>query len=326
MALITPDYLQTKSYAAKRDRRVNQALIMQEGIVQAGDFKVSQRGAGANMSVDVAAGESWVDGDAAVDQGFYHVVNDATVNVAIANNASGNPRIDTIILKVNDSADAGSGTDIPALEVVQGTPTAAATLANLNGIAALPATALRLAYVLVANGAVKIENAQIGNLKDPRAGTTGYPAVAEPKALTLAPPQYAHGRALGYVPCAIGVRAAEQTVITTTNTPIEFSAADELDNEEIHNSASESSKFICRTPGLYQVHASVIWSAVLTGRLFFSRNAEVFANSAYGSDQYMSNSTHMRLGYGDAVTISVFHQTGSNKTILARGSIMWQGP
>ena len=40
MALITPDYLQTKSYAAKRDRRVNQAVMVQEGLVQVGEYKV----------------------------------------------------------------------------------------------------------------------------------------------------------------------------------------------------------------------------------------------------------------------------------------------
>ena len=270
MALITPDYLQTKSYAAKRDRRVNQALMVQEGIVQVGDYKVAQRGAGANMSVDVAAGESWVDGDSAADQGFYHVVNDATVNVSIANNASGNPRVDTIVLKVNDSADAGSGTDIPALEVVQGTPTAAATLANLKGIAALPNTALRLAYVLVANGAVKIETAAIGNLVDPRRGATGYPAEAEPKAVTGAPAQYACGRPLGYVPAIIMNYGAVGIPNGGPTLPAFTAAAEKVDNDGMHEGTS--GVITCRTPGLWQASFGLYLTAASALRVQLYQN------------------------------------------------------
>jgi hypothetical protein len=326
MALITPDYLQTKSYAAKRDRRVNQALTMQEGIVHAGDFKVTQRGAGANMSVDVASGESWVDGDSAVDQGFYHVVNDATVNVAIANNASGNPRIDTLVLKVNDSADAGSGTDIPALEIIQGTPTAAATLANLKGIAALPNTALRLAYILVANGAVKIENAQIGNLKDPRAGLTGYPAKAEPEAVTLAPAQYAHGRPLDYIPSA----RAYSSVTTAQGAEAEIPFDTELyDNDEIHSLVENKGRLVAKTPGVY--YCSITGVPEAAANLYIGVNGAGVANRDLVvtalANSAASVSGGIRLGFGDYVVGSVNNPVKVftvNKTPTL--SIIWQGP
>jgi hypothetical protein len=332
MAIITPDYLQTKTYAAKRDRRVNQALVMQEGIVNAGDFKVTQRGAGANMSVDVAAGESWVDGDSSIDQGFYHVVNDATVNVAIANNSSGNPRIDTLVLKVNDSADAGSGTDTPALEIVQGIPTAAATLSNLNGIAALPATALRLAYILVANGAVKIENASIGNLADPRRGTTGYPAVVEPKAVAGAPTQYAHGRPLGYVPMVKALRSAVQSIANNETKLIEMTTADEWDPDEMHSNVSETTRIFCRTPGIYLVSLAVGWqtapASITDTRGTWRRvnGADDFTEqqNAVGSSQQIAY--QVRLAYNDFVEFPVVHHFGSAINANGRAEVVWQGP
>src|SRR5688572_19961982 len=138
MALLTPEYLQTKSYNAIKDRAVLKSAVMREGIIDFGDFAVTQRAAGANMSVDVAAGECFVQGDTVVRQGIYHLVNDAVINATISANAPGNPRIDQIIARVYDSADAGAGTDTPAIEVLAGTPSAGATLANRTGAAALP--------------------------------------------------------------------------------------------------------------------------------------------------------------------------------------------
>lgn len=160
MALLVPEYLQTKTYAAIRDRYALHPHL-QEGVVAAQDLEVTQRGAGANMSVDIAAGRTFVQGDAVARQGLYHVVNDAVINATIAANASGNPRIDQIICRAYDSTDAAQGTDIPAIEVLTGTATAGATLDNRTGAAALPSTAVRLADVLVANGAASITNSVI---------------------------------------------------------------------------------------------------------------------------------------------------------------------
>ena len=85
MTLLTTELLGTKTYAAQT---VRQMLAqggggLQEGAVGATDFKVAQRGAGANMSVDVASGGAWVQGDDATRQGLYHQTNDATINVGV---------------------------------------------------------------------------------------------------------------------------------------------------------------------------------------------------------------------------------------------------
>lgn len=328
MALITPDYLQTKTYAAKRDRRVNQALVMQEGIWDFGHFKATQRGAGANMSVDIAAGEAWVDGDSSVDQGFYHVVNDATVNVAIANNASGNPRIDQIVLRVNDSADAGSGTDTPALEVIQGTPSAGATLANRTGAAAIPNTALKLADVLVANGAVKIENAQIGNLRDPRAGLTGYPAAVSPLSVAGAPAQYALGRPASYVPSVQANRSEAVGIGSGGATAIPFNIADSWDNENMHDIVTNNSRLTVSTPGFYVAQAMDSWSGLSgVAALYFSVNGSGILYASAAAALNHNSSGTFRLGYGDYLQAIVLQNDGvSHNITVCSATATWVAP
>jgi hypothetical protein len=161
MALLTPEYLQTKQYPAKTDRFTLEEVALGERVMGRNDLMVVQRGAGANMSVDVLAGAAWVQGDSIARQGLYHVVNDATTNVSITAADPTNPRLDTVCLKVNDSTDGGDGSDTPTFTVVAGTPTAGATLDNRNGAGALPATAIHLADVLVATSDTSITNAEI---------------------------------------------------------------------------------------------------------------------------------------------------------------------
>lgn len=225
------------------------AAVMQEGIVHAGHYKVTQRGAGANQSVDVAAGEAWVDGDNAVDQGYYHVVNDATVNVAVAAANGSNPRIDAIVLAINDATEVG-GSDEYKLESISGTATAGATLANLKGAPAIGSTKLLLAYVLVPTSSTSVINERIGNLIDPRAGVAGYPAKAEPFAVEGAPPQYAHGHPLGYVPTCRVRHNANQT--PGARKEILFNTED-FDNDEMHSVAINTGRIICKTPGVYKI-------------------------------------------------------------------------
>jgi len=173
MALWTPEFLQTKRYSAQRTRAMLQAMPLQEGVVpyslSAVPFKVSQRAAGANMTVDIAGGDAWVMGDSLARQGLYHVVNDATFNLAVPANASGNPRLDQVVLKVNDTMHGGVG-DTASLEIVQGTATGGATLDNRSGAAGLPNTAMRCADILVPASASSIVDA---NIRDRRQWALG---------------------------------------------------------------------------------------------------------------------------------------------------------
>lgn len=163
MTLLTPDFLDTKTYpfSALRQVMADQGGGIQEGVCGQPDFFVTQRAAGANMQVDVAAGAAWVQGDTNARQGMYHVINDATITTAALAAANATlPRLDRIILHVYDSTVTGAS-DTPLIEIVPGTPTAGATLDNLLGVGAVPATATTLALILVPAAATSITNANI---------------------------------------------------------------------------------------------------------------------------------------------------------------------
>lgn len=132
-----------------------------EGVLRTsgvGTFAVSQRGAGANMSVDVAAGIACVMGDESSMQGLYGIANDATKNVTIAASDPTNPRYDLIVCRVRDSFYSGS-TNAWDLFVVQGTPAASPVDPTV------PSNAITLARVTVNAGASSITNANITDLR-----------------------------------------------------------------------------------------------------------------------------------------------------------------
>ena len=128
------------------------------GVVNASDFAVTQRGAGANMSVDVAAGSAWVRGTQSADQGAYHAYNDGTVNLSIASADPTNPRIDLVVIRVQDAFYSGA-TNSASVTVVTGT--AAASPSDPT----LPANALVLARVRVLAGATSITTARITDVR-----------------------------------------------------------------------------------------------------------------------------------------------------------------
>lgn len=176
MALITPEFLQSKTYPALRDRLAFQhGGNLQAGVWDPTDFKAVQRAAGANMSVDVGAGFALVQATGpASNKGLYHVQNDALINSASsftwpASNGS-NPRIDQLFVEINDSQDGADASDIPVLSVVQGTATSGATLDNRTGAGAAPANSLRLADVLIPAAASTITTA---NIRDRRPWVRG---------------------------------------------------------------------------------------------------------------------------------------------------------
>lgn len=121
-------------------------------------LKVTQRGAGANMSVDVAAGSALVTGDDSSSQGVYYGYNDATYNIAISASDPTNPRKDIIGVQVRDQEYAGSSNDA-RLVVVTGTPAASPVDPTL------PNNFLSLARVNVAALATSITNANITDLR-----------------------------------------------------------------------------------------------------------------------------------------------------------------
>ncbi len=156
-------------YSAIDLRRMMGIGPVQAGVVAAGDYKVIQRAAGANMSVDIsgtASSEAVVQGSTISAQGVYVVPPHNTfpgtnINEVVLTADPSNPRIDQAILQVYDNFVDASGNSIAQTQILKGTATGGATLANRTGAAALPANALRLADILVPAAAASIVTADL---------------------------------------------------------------------------------------------------------------------------------------------------------------------
>jgi hypothetical protein len=153
--------------------------FLKKGVIQGinGAMAVSQRGAGANLSVDVAAGRALITitNTNLTPNKTYNVYFDCetdtgtATNLAIATADPTNPRIDIICAKVDVSQnpDASAG-NIASVIVVTGTP------AGSPSAPATPANCLLLANIAVAAGAASIVTA---NITDKRVYATSNSAV-----------------------------------------------------------------------------------------------------------------------------------------------------
>lgn len=133
-----------------------------EGILEASAFEVT---GSTGMAVTVGSGSASsdhaiVDGDDEADQGKYIVeLTDASVNVDLSAADGSNPRIDLIVLKVNDDDHDSGGQNFADVEVVEGTP------AGSPSVPSLPNSAIKLAEVTVATGTTLIKSAQINDTR-----------------------------------------------------------------------------------------------------------------------------------------------------------------
>lgn len=100
----------------------------------------------ASANIEVLAGSAMVKGR------FY--LNDATVTLAVGANASGNPRIDTVIVRVDYSLQTG------VLAVLQGTPAVSPTPPSLTQSAGV-LWEIPLADIAIANGFVSLADSTI---------------------------------------------------------------------------------------------------------------------------------------------------------------------
>lgn len=109
------------------------------------ELAVSQHAGGANKSVDVATGNAWV-------VGFFYD-SDAVENLAIADNSSGNPRIDLIVLRRSTIANS------IILAVLTGTPAVSPAAPALTQNTAV--WEIAIGQIAVANGFATIVTANI---------------------------------------------------------------------------------------------------------------------------------------------------------------------
>jgi hypothetical protein len=150
-----PLWLQNSTYPAAIDRQLI-AAGLEPGVLGLNELAVSQRAAGANYSVDVAAGRVVVPMTDAPNQGSALAVSTAVNNLVIAGApGAGLSRIDLVIARVYDASLIGGSVNGWQLEVVTGTP------ASTPAAPALPASSLELARVAVAAAQASVTTANI---------------------------------------------------------------------------------------------------------------------------------------------------------------------
>lgn len=133
-------------------------ILRNEGILHAltpglGALKVSQRAAGANFSVDVAAGAAAITGDDVSDQGMYLVQSTAVENKTIPAPPGAGTRVHRVVAQVQDKLHDGTWTDyVWDIEVLEDTGA---------GTPAVPDSAISLATVSVAAAQVSVQDTHI---------------------------------------------------------------------------------------------------------------------------------------------------------------------
>jgi hypothetical protein len=162
MALRTPpSWLQNGSHPAENDRLTTQALFATTGIVTSGSMAVTANSP-VGMSVLVASGWAAIVGTTQANMGTYTCYNDATDTLTITTADPTNPRIDRVVVTINDAYYTGSTNNV-VFSVLAGTPAGSPTAP------ATPANSMSLATIAVAAGALSISS---GNITDTRVLTT----------------------------------------------------------------------------------------------------------------------------------------------------------
>lgn len=167
MALLKPIFMQAASgdnaitYSAQEIRAgLVSSIYSREGVLDkdAGHLRVTQRAAGANMSVDVAAGRCAVFGDDISDQGAYVCTNTTPVNLTVPARPASGSRVHRVIARVRDKLSSGSYSTYEwTLELLADTG---------SGTPALPNSAISLALVTVSSATTSITTT--GNIEDIR--------------------------------------------------------------------------------------------------------------------------------------------------------------
>lgn len=158
MALETPLLLEAVTgdtpitFSARQIRTLIDTFAYYEGVVGDGDLKVVQRAAGANMSVDVAVGTVAIRGDAIAYQGKYLMRSTSVVNVPVATSPSSGTRTDLIAAQLYDKQADGQSQYGWNIVPIAG---------PAGGTAALPGSAVPLAYVQLSAGQASVQTVNI---------------------------------------------------------------------------------------------------------------------------------------------------------------------
>lgn len=138
-------------------------LVYQSGVYDPSSHWLVSEHSPQNMSVDIAEGRGFFKKTSMTYNGYSDAVN----NVVIGANASGNPRIDSIVAYVDlGAAPNADASNVLTFEAVQGTPAASPVAPDSAAIEAAIGAGnpyIVLANVTVDNGASSIVNAKISD-------------------------------------------------------------------------------------------------------------------------------------------------------------------
>ena len=161
MALRTPpSWLQNGSHPAENDRLTTRAIYNTTGIINSTSLAVTAQ-AVPNMTVNVASGWAAIVGTTS-NSGTYVAYNDATTVLTITTADPALPRVDRIVVTVNDSFYSGATNNV-VFQVLAGTPAASPTAP------ATPNSSISLATIAVGAAVTSIV---AGNITDTRVLTT----------------------------------------------------------------------------------------------------------------------------------------------------------
>lgn len=138
-----------------------------KGVVKKDDYKVEEQGT-PNMTVKVNTGNAYVPNPAATM--LFATELDASANVTIGANASGNPRIDAIVIRVDTGTTPNNfANNVVSLMAVQGTPAGSPVAPDDAAIQTAVGAAngfYRIANVRVENAATSIANSKITSTRE----------------------------------------------------------------------------------------------------------------------------------------------------------------
>jgi hypothetical protein len=277
----------TATYTAAQWRSMLDFLVSLDGVGTPGALKVSQRAAGANMSVDIAAGQWSVTGSSIANQGTYISRSTAVTNIAVAAAPGSGTRTDLICAQVKDDQSDGSGLQAQQLIAVTGTVGA--------GVPATPVNALALATIVIPAGKSSIVTADI---TDRRVGAT---------ALSGNKDYFKAYNASTVV-----------TIVTATPTVINFDSA--AWDVRLGFTFAGTSRYVCQQPGKFSIRGQVAFAAGATGvRQAGIRVNGVAAAVAGGQIPAAGVGTtvvgfngDLQLNAGDYIEIYGYHTQGAN--------------
>lgn len=323
----------TFDYSALDVRALLGMLLRNAGVLQAlspgtSALQVTQRAAGANFSVDVAAGAAVIAGGDVSGQGMYTVESTAVENRVVPSPPVSGTRVHRVIAQVKDKLHNGA---LPAntyewtLEVLEDTG---------SGTPAVPASAISLATVSVAAAQASVLNA---NITDTRAVALLGPSrasnvTAATRTLNPTTGEFVYrsdlqdwevwsgsawrGAGLNRPAARLGRTGTNQSIPTGFTSTLQWNTEFE-DTHNGHDNVTNNSRYVAPISGLYLVTATAPWQLNSTGL----REVSLMTNGAtiYDGNRIAAISgivltqsvSHLvRLAAGEYVETVVFQNSG----------------